>query len=94
MNEDVLKKVIARNGQIFQMIIAMEEMSELTKELSKNIRGFENRDAILEEVADVYIMLMQIEIIHRINTSELFSRIQKKIERLERRLEGLEDESI
>lgn len=86
MNKDLLKTVIAQNGSILQMIIAMEEMSELTKELSKSIRGFNNRDAVLEEVADVYIMLMQIEIIHGIEMNELVAMIEKKLERLE---EGL-----
>ena len=86
MNKDLLKTVIAQNGSILQMIIAMEEMSELTKELSKSIRGFNNRDAILEEVADVYIMLMQVEIIHGIEMNELVAMIEKKLERLE---EGL-----
>ncbi len=94
MNDDLLRSVIARNGSVIQMIVAMEEMSELTKELSKSIRGFENRDEIIEEVADVYIMLKQIEIIHSISLEELFARIMKKTERLKERLEGKQDESV
>lgn len=85
--KDVLKKVIAQNGGMYQMIIAMEEMSELTKELTKNIRGFENRDAIIEELADVHIVLMQLEIIHNIQFDELKARLDKKMERLKERLE-------
>lgn len=93
MNEDLLRSVIARNGSMYQTIIAMEEMSELTKELSKNIRGADNRDAIIEEMADVYIMLTQLEIIHQISLDELLAVITKKLERLKERLEE-KDESV
>lgn len=40
-----------------KVTIAMEEMSELQKELSKYLRGEGDRIGILEELADVYIML-------------------------------------
>ena len=40
-----------------KVTIAMEEMSELQKELSKYLRGEGDRIGILEEIADVYIML-------------------------------------
>ena len=97
MNEetkDLLRDVISRNGCMMQMIVAMEEMSELTKELSKSIRGYENRDAIIEEIADVYIMLMQLEIIQGISLEEIISEINVKMERLKERLEGKENESL
>lgn len=84
---DVLKEVINKNGKVYQMIIAMEEMSELTKELSKCIRGANNRDQIIEEVADVYIMLMQIEMIHNISKTELFNMMNTKLDRLKERMD-------
>lgn len=43
--------------------MAIEEMSELTKELTKAIRGQEYKEAIAEEIADVRIMLEQLELI-------------------------------
>lgn len=46
-------------GKDSQMKMAIEEMSELTKELCKNFRGAGNTDAITEEIADVEIMLEQ-----------------------------------
>lgn len=42
-----------------QVMMAIEEMSELTKELCKNGRGQENTTHIAEEIADVEIMLCQ-----------------------------------
>ena len=41
------------------MVMAIEEMSELTKELCKHRRGRDNVEAIAEEIADVEIMLRQ-----------------------------------
>lgn len=90
--KDFLRKIIAKNGTLVQQVVAMEEMVELTKELSKSIRGDGNHDAIVEEVADVYITLMQIEIIHSIDLNELFEMIDKKMKRLKERLE--EDEFV
>lgn len=84
--KDTLERIIQQNGSTMQMIVAMEEMSELTKELSKNIRGFNNRDAIIEELADVYVCLMELEIIHQIKIQDLIEMVNAKIERLEERM--------
>ena len=46
-------------GKELQVTMAIEEMSELTKELCKNSRGQENTTHIAEEIADVEIMLQQ-----------------------------------
>ena len=51
-----LKKAVETYGVQSQMIIAVEEMSELTKEISKNIRGQDNLDHMAEEIADVEII--------------------------------------
>jgi NTP pyrophosphatase (non-canonical NTP hydrolase) len=42
------------------MPIAIEEMSELTKEICKYIRGNDNLNDIVEEIADVQIMVEQL----------------------------------
>ena len=86
MNDDVLKEVIVKNGSFLQMVVAIEEMSELMKELSKSMRGENNHDAILEELADVYIMLKQIEMINDITKAKLFEKITEKIDRLKERI--------
>lgn len=44
-----------------QLVVAMEECSELIKELSKAIRGNSNEMNIAEEIADVEIMTEQIK---------------------------------
>lgn len=50
-------------GKILQAVVAMEEMAELSKEISKAIRkNFElGNESIAEEIADVEIMLEQLK---------------------------------
>lgn len=72
-------------GKPSQLIMAMEEMSELTKELSKNMRGAMNVHAISEEIADVEIMLEQLKIIFA-NRAEVDRQKSEKLKRLSERL--------
>ena len=49
-----------------QLIVAIEELSELQKELCKALRGKPNKEDIIEELADVLIMLDQVKIYFKI----------------------------
>ncbi len=69
-----------------QLIVAIEELSELQKELCKTLRGNINKENIIEELADVYIMLDQIKIYFLITNNEVKEMIDKKIERTKERL--------
>lgn len=69
-----------------QLIVAIEELSELQKELCKTLRGNINKENIIEELADVYIMLDQIKIYFSITCNEVKEMIDKKIERTKERL--------
>ena len=84
--DEILKSAIARYGKTVQMIIAAEEMAELAKELSKFLRGAHNEDAIAEEIADVRIMLDQIEIMFDCAGAAAVYQAAKE-ERLRKRLE-------
>lgn len=62
-------------------------MAELQKELCKEARGADNREAIAEEIADVKIMLEQMMILH--GCKDMVDKQMKlKIQRLKERLEG------
>ena len=63
---EILSYALKIYGAEAQTLMVMEEMSELTKELCKHARGADNTDAIAEEIADVYIMLNQMEILHKV----------------------------
>ena len=82
-----LEKAIATYGKDMQLTVAVEELSELIKEICKSKRGADNRETIIEEVVDCYIMLEQIEIIFGMTELELWREKTKKLTRLEKRLE-------
>jgi len=91
MNEkQILVQAITTFGHLPQIIVAIEEMSELTKELCKAQRGAQNRDHIAEEIADVEIMLEQLKLIYNIAPS-VESWRQSKLWRLANRL-GVEND--
>ena len=83
-----LEKAIETYGADLQKQVAIEEMAELTKEICKDFRGKGNREHILEEIADVKIMLSQLLIMYDIKVWELNDVIVSKLTRLEERLKG------
>lgn len=85
---DVMIDALEHYGNNPQVDIAIEEMSELIKELLKNRRGEENRSMIADEMADVYIMLEQLKFIFGINETELKVNAEFKIQRLKNRIGG------
>ena len=82
----VLETAIKTYGKDMQLTVAVEEFSELIKEICKNKRGADNREAIIEEMADCYIMLEQLEIIFDIDSEEIYARFNEKLNRPENRL--------
>ena len=82
-----LEKAIETYGKDMQLTVAVEEFSELIKEICKNKRGADNRDAIIEELADCFIMAEQLQIIFEIADTDIMAKMGEKLERLEKRLE-------
>ena len=79
---DIYTAAVKKCGKEHQLVLCMEEMAELTKELSKNTTN------ISEEMADVEIMLEQLRIIYG-NRSEVDTIKAEKLLRLSERLEVL-----
>lgn len=73
-------------GPNMQLIVALEEMSELQKEITKALRGNLHPMHLAEEVADATIMLEQVRQIFNIN-EEVCDMMDKKIARLAFRVE-------
>lgn len=61
--DETCRAALEAFGAEAQMVMAIEEMSELTKELCKHRRDRDNVEAIAEEIADVEIMLRQMVIL-------------------------------
>ena len=63
VNEAYYKKLIEKFEAKNQIIVAIEELSEIQKELCKYLRDKTNIRNISEEIADVEIMLEQLKLI-------------------------------
>lgn len=84
---EIMRSAIRKNGKAMQTVVAIEEMSELQKELSKYIRGKGNRDNLIEEVADVLVMITQIQLMYHIPDDEVERIMHLKLNRLKERME-------
>ena len=82
----VYKRAVNQYGQMLQLVVAVEELSELQKELCKFIRGEGDLNNLLEEVADVRIIIEQIQMYFHLETA-VDPVIRRKMERLIYRLD-------
>jgi NTP pyrophosphatase (non-canonical NTP hydrolase) len=76
-----------------QLIVAIEELSELQKELCKSLRGKPNIEAIKEELADVWIMFQQIKLYFGIESFDIQTIVDEKLQRTKERCFGQENEN-
>ncbi len=87
--KDVLKKSIDSNLHDGNprghrnLIIVMEELSELSKEISKQLRDKGDQYNILEELADVQLGIYYVQEICGVNNDDLHKAMNIKMRRLE-----------
>lgn len=81
----IQERAVQKFGKEKQLIVAIEELSELQKELCKELRGIGNAEHIAEEMADVKIILEELDIIFG-NTNKVLGYKISKLERLKGRL--------
>lgn len=91
--QDVYRKVIKAQGELAQCRQAMEECAELIHAINKVLRnGTEDSVAhLVDEVADVMIMIEQLRIIFDLSYKDLQKAKMKKVARLALRL-GIREE--
>lgn len=87
--EKVYAAALEKWGEGMQCLVAIEQLSELQKEICKRFRGADNIGSIAEEIADVTIMLEQLRFILDIN-DKVCEEMDYKIKRLQMRL-GMEE---
>lgn len=88
MKDKDLKKITEHFGVSNQIIKLNEEVAELTVEIVKD-----NYFGIQEELADVYVILKQIQLYFEIEDEEIDSVSKEKIDRTLKRIkEGYYDE--
>lgn len=97
INGKINKETMNRYGIERQSLVAMEELSELQKAISKLVRNPEEktkplefkglRNNLIEEMADVVICMDQLKEYYKIKASDIQSIINSKQARQRRRLE-------
>ena len=83
----IYQAALRKWGVDLQTMMAVEEMSELTKEICKIKRGKIDLDAMADEIADVTIMLEQLREIYGLNDA-VCDHMDAKILRLQSRVGG------
>ena len=79
---EVLIKAIQTYGREHQISKAIEEMAELTNELAKSIDKRTTTERVIDEIADVRIMIGQLEYMY--GAERVDNRYIEKVRRLER----------
>lgn len=90
ISDKKIEKIVEHFGIRNQKTKAVEELSELTLAVMHDINGKTNRENVVEEVADVYIMLKQLEEIYHIQPVELQKQVTYKVDRTMQRVERVE----
>lgn len=82
----IMSKALMHYGNNMQIVKAMEEMAELTKELAKYLASGDGDliKNIQEECADVFIMVNQMAM--HFGETEVKKQVDKKLMRLDRRM--------
>ena len=81
-------KVVSKYGKDIQSTICMEECAELIQAISKMKRGKDNRDNLIEEMADVLIAFSQLRAMYDITDDEIIKWVDAKQNRQRRLLYG------
>ena len=73
--------IINTYGEEIQDTILIEELSELQKEITKSMRGKEDKAHLAEEIAHCLISIQMCMVTHNVTVDMLQSEINKKVEK-------------
>lgn len=90
VNEGLSEEIIRHYGAENSTIVAIEECSEVIKELTKFLRDKGNKENLEEEIADVMITLKHMCMIYGLDTVNIQNYIVCKQFREMRRIQGYE----
>ena len=85
--EVTLRKVINKFGKEAQCRQVMEECAELIQAVNKNLRSAGAKENLIEEMADVGIMLDQLRIMFEIKDTEINKIRCEKMKQIKRMVE-------
>lgn len=84
-----IEKLLKNQSIDVNKTIVIEELSELQKEICKDLRGYNRKIEIKEEMADVYICLQLLKEIYNFSDNELEKMYERK---MKRNIERIEEE--
>lgn len=87
------EKALEKWGVDAQLVMVIEECSELIKEATKSLRGHQRRENIKDELADVVVMCEQLRIILGLTEEDLENIAEAKMLRAMQRA-GITDFNI
>ncbi len=87
-----VRKIADHYGSKHQSIKAMEELSELTKEIAIQLNCGGRKGHMVEEIADVKIMIEQLIYIYDLDKERIRRTIDDKVERTLKRIETKKEE--
>ncbi len=79
--QEKIKEILKRHGEKKQILKAIEEMAELQNVLLHVIDGRDSVDHVQEEIADVSLMMKQMQIVFNLPDERLKDRMQEKADR-------------
>ena len=90
VNIDKVAQIVDHYGKAHQKIKTAEELSELQTVILQDLcdTNKNTRHELLEEIADVYVMLKQLEVIYEFDSRDINPIIEYKLERTLSRIEG------
>lgn len=91
IDSNVVKKSIDHYGADLQTVVCMEECAELIQAVSKMKRGKDNRNNLIEEMADVMICMEILKQVYGISDNEIQNYVCQKQNRTIERMKS--DES-
>ncbi|RHT38423.1 hypothetical protein DW790_05750 [Firmicutes bacterium AM31-12AC] len=90
--KDIFERSLKSCNWKTKCTIAMEEFAELQQEISKQIRGYDDKIGLLEEMADAYNSLELLKSIFHISESDVLRAIDVKLKREDDNLKHAEAE--
>jgi NTP pyrophosphatase (non-canonical NTP hydrolase) len=91
IDSNIVDKSIEHYGSDLQTVVCMEECSELIQAISKMKRGKDNRDNLIEEMADVMICMDILKQVYGVSDNEIQNYVCQKQDRCVERMKS--DES-
>lgn len=82
----VNSQAILKYGIRLQSTVCMEELAELTQQISKQLRGEGDKAHLAEEMADVYICLDMLRKMYGVDSELLVTLISYKLDRTKDRM--------